>query len=276
MKLSIITLTYNNLEYTKKYIDSLYKYTDDFELIVVDNGSTDGTKEYLNSLTGNVKKIFNDNNLGFSKGNNQGLNVAEGEYIAFLNNDILLSPNWFEETEKIFIRENAAFVSPRQVNPHFDDVNENNYIEYWNKNNKYEKDFQKTFDDCSFSCVVTKSNVIKQIGNFDENYTPAFFEDNDIKYRAIENGFDIYVSNRACFFHYGSVTSGRLNLNYKKNRDYYFQKNKFAEYLSLNSEEGIRLKIQTRDFEKFPLNLFYEVFKICGKVKRRIVKIIKK
>ena len=47
MKLSIITLTYNKLKYTKKYIDSLLKYTKDFELIIVDNGSCDGTREYL-------------------------------------------------------------------------------------------------------------------------------------------------------------------------------------------------------------------------------------
>ena len=91
MKLSIITLTYNKLKYTKKYVESLFKYTKDFELIIVDNGSTDGTREYLQSLN-NVKLIFNDENIGFSKGNNQGLTIAEGEYIAFLNNDILLYP----------------------------------------------------------------------------------------------------------------------------------------------------------------------------------------
>ena len=90
MKLSIITLTYNKLKYTKKYVESLFKYTKDFELIIVDNGSTDGTREYLKSLD-NIKLILNDENVGFSKGNNQGLEIAEGEYIAFLNNDISLS-----------------------------------------------------------------------------------------------------------------------------------------------------------------------------------------
>ena len=82
MKLSIITLTYNNLSYTKKFIESLYKYTQDFELIIVDNGSTDGTVEYLKTLN-SVKLILNKENLGFSKGNNQGIGIAEGEYIGF-------------------------------------------------------------------------------------------------------------------------------------------------------------------------------------------------
>ena len=79
--LSIITLTLNNLEYTKKYIESLYRFTSDFELIIVDNASTDGTVDYLESLrleNDNVKVIYNEENKGFSKGNNQGIEIAEG------------------------------------------------------------------------------------------------------------------------------------------------------------------------------------------------------
>ena len=139
MKLSIITLTYNKLKYTKKYIESLYKYTRDFELIIVDNGSTDGTREYLQSLDG-VKLIFNEENVGFSKGNNQGLELAEGEYIGFLNNDILLFPDWFEECEKVFQQENAGFVGPRHINPHFDNTNEKTYIKYFKNKFNYKKE----------------------------------------------------------------------------------------------------------------------------------------
>ena len=94
MKLSIITLTLNKLDYTKKFIKSLFEYTKDFELIIVDNGSTDGTVEYLETLD-NIKLIKNYENKGFSTGNNQGIAIAKGEYIGFLNNDILLYPNWF-------------------------------------------------------------------------------------------------------------------------------------------------------------------------------------
>ncbi|MBO6088297.1 glycosyltransferase, partial [bacterium] len=133
MKLSIITLTYNNLEYTRNFIKSLYENTKDFELILVDNGSTDGTVEYLKSLPyNNIKFIFNEKNLGFPKGNNQGLEIAEGEYIGFLNNDILLSSNWFEGVEFVFKNEtDAAFVSPFHLNPAYYNVNEKNYIKYF-------------------------------------------------------------------------------------------------------------------------------------------------
>ena len=95
MKLSVITLTLNKLEYTKNFIESLKKYTKDFELIIVDNGSTDGTVEYIKSMP-EIKLIQNTENKGFSAGNNQGIEIAQGEYIGFLNNDILLYPNWFE------------------------------------------------------------------------------------------------------------------------------------------------------------------------------------
>ena len=133
MKLSIITLTYNNLHYTKKYIESLYKNTKDFELILVDNGSTDGTVDYIKSLPyNNIKLIINEENLGYAKGNNQGIAAAEGEYIGFLNNDILLPSNWFDEIEKVFIaEEKAGFVSPIELNPKIQNVNEHNYQNKW-------------------------------------------------------------------------------------------------------------------------------------------------
>lgn len=276
MKLSVITLTYNNLEYTKKFIKSLYKYTDDFELIIVDNGSTDGTVEYLKTLRENVKLILNPENYGFSRGNNQGIEVAQGEYIGFLNNDILLYPNWFEECEKVFGKEKAAFVSPRQVSPHYDGVNERNYFKSWRKFINYDTDYQKTFDDCFFACVITKREILNQIGYFDENYTPAFFEDNDIKYRAIDMGYDLYVCNKIPFFHFGSVTSEKLNFNYEKNRRYYYEKCRFAEYLSIHADEDTKLKIKIGDFLKFPLNCIYNTYVILKKVCKRIKKIVQK
>ena len=202
MKLSIITLTCNKIEYTKKYIQSLYTYTKDFELILVDNGSTDGTAEYLKQLQkkqNNIKVIFNSENLGFAKGNNQGIEIAQGEYIGFLNNDILLYPNWFEECEKVFKNKKAAFVAPRHINPHYHLTNEKDYIKFFHKNFNYTKSFEKSFDECVFSCVITTRNVIDNIGKFDENYKQAFFEDNDFKYRAINSGYDVYVANTVSF-----------------------------------------------------------------------------
>ena len=277
MKLSIITLTYNHLKYTKKIIESLYKYTSDFELIIVDNGSTDGTGEYLKSLNyDNLKIIFNTENLGFSRGNNQGIEIAEGEYIGFLNNDILLYPNWFEECEKVFQKENAAFVSPRHINPYYDNTNENNYIKYFQKNFKYNSQYEKNFDECVFSCVLTKRSVINNIGFFDENYSPAFFEDNDIKYRAILKGYGIYVVNNICFYHFGSITSIKHNKNFEKNKQYFYDKYLFGEYLSISGMEINILRHKIKFIRSFPINIFYKFYvfkdKILNRIKRGIIK----
>ena len=273
MKLSIITLTFNQIEYTKKYIKSLYEYTSDFELILVDNGSTDGTVEYIKSLPyDNIKTIFNAENLGFSKGNNQGIEIAEGEYIGFLNNDILLSPNWFEECEKVFQQENAAFVSPRHINPHYDLAKEDNYIKYFEKNFKYKTNNQKSFDECVFSCVITKQSVVDTIGLFDEDYKQAFFEDNDYKYRAIEAKYDVFVCNTVCFFHFGSITSVKLNQELGNNRKRYYSKYRFAEYLSQNGEEKYKCQRMIKRYQVFPLKQIYKVYLFFNKIINRIKK----
>lgn len=276
MKLSIITLTYNKLEYTKKFVKSLYKYTKDFELIIVDNGSTDGTVEYLKSIP-NVKLVLNKENLGYSKGNNQGIEIAEGEYIGFFNNDILLAPDWFETIEEIFNKEEKlAFISPRHINPHFDKTNENRFLKYFKKRFHYAKQYEKNFDACEFSCVVTKKDVINKIGVFDENYTPAFFEDNDIKYRAILAGYDVCVANEICFYHFGSITSRYHNENFEKNRLYYYKKFAFAEYLSTSAFDREVYKKIVEDFDRFPLNLCYGLHIFFRKARNRIRKIFKR
>ena len=280
-KLSVITLTYNKLEYTRKYIESLYKYTKDFELIIIDNGSTDGTIEYLKILSDNVKLVLNSENLGYSKGNNQGIDIAAGEYIAFLNNDILLYPNWFEECEKVFEQEkNAAFVSPREITPnypHYDSTDEKSYFKYYkSKFNSYEADYQKSFDECAFSCVITKRDIISKIGNFDEKFSPAFFEDNDFKYRAIDKGYDVFVCNKVCYFHYGSVTSKSINSQFCKNRELYYSKYPFAEYLTISAEECYTQKKMSNKFTKFPLNIIYKVQIFAEKACNRMQKVIKK
>lgn len=267
MKLSIITLTYNKLEYTKKFIESLFSFTKDFELIIVDNGSTDGTREYLQTLEG-VKLILNDSNLGFSKGNNQGLEIASGEYIGFLNNDILLYPNWFEECKKVFINENAAFVSPTQITPLFENVCEKNYIDYFE--NLKKEGHRKTFDECQFACVITRKDVIQKIGGFDEKFTPAFWEDNDLKYRAIEQGYDTYVVNNVCFFHYSSVTSAKINHNFEKNREYYYKKHRFAKYLSIYADENNKFKDELRFYDSVFLKNFYKIELLMQKIKRNL------
>ena len=97
---SIVMLTYNQLDDTKLCVESLFKHTADvnYELIFVDNGSTkDDTIAYLDNLKKehkNIKTIYNKENLGFACANNQGIELAEGDYVLLLNNDVILTDGW--------------------------------------------------------------------------------------------------------------------------------------------------------------------------------------
>ena len=97
-KTSIIILTYNNLMYNNICIDSIRKYTKEnsYEIIVVDNNSTDGTREWLKEQK-DIKAILNDNNVGFPKGCNIGIAASAKENdILFLNNDTVVTPRWLD------------------------------------------------------------------------------------------------------------------------------------------------------------------------------------
>ena len=109
---SIITAIYNQLEMNKLFWRYLKKYTDgEFELIIIDNGSTDGSREFFQSLKEDVTVIANDGNYSYPYCQNQGLNVAKYDTLAFFNNDILVSPHWDSRIKKVLGKNNQDVVS---------------------------------------------------------------------------------------------------------------------------------------------------------------------
>lgn len=100
MRFTVVTALFNGIDYTRKYLDSLESTLQgiEYELILVDDGSTDGTREFLKGLKQgrNLKVILNEENLGFAKSNNRACYHATGDYLLFLNNDLLLTPGWLD------------------------------------------------------------------------------------------------------------------------------------------------------------------------------------
>lgn len=96
IQVSIVIPVFNKVDYTRKCIESVIKNTFNvcYELIFVDNASTDGTPAYLSSLQGKIKIITNEKNVGFTKACNQGGRMASGEYAVFLNNDTEPQDQW--------------------------------------------------------------------------------------------------------------------------------------------------------------------------------------
>lgn len=100
--ISIITAIYNQLEMNKYYLDTIRRNTrSEWELIIIDNGSTDGSAEFFESAGENVKVIRNGANFSYPYCQNRGIEVAKGDVLAFLNNDIKLSPDWDVKMLKI-------------------------------------------------------------------------------------------------------------------------------------------------------------------------------
>ena len=254
-KVAIITLTYNKLDKaTKPYIDSLYQHTDEnlFDLVIVDNASSDGTKEFLDEIKDthkNITVIKNNENLGYSKGNNIGINFVldkEYEYIALLNNDILLTPNWLEDTIKGFeIDEQLGLLSPR--NNEKCKLTAENYLAGYKKYLSKFKAKLKYVVTPFFSCVLIKKEVFKKIGIFDEAYSPAFWEDDDLSIRAMYAGYSCAYLNSAFIFHNHSTTSSSLPGDIsRRNREYFFKKHPLGKYIWMHKRTNV-----IKDFIKY-------------------------
>ena len=265
-KVSVITLTHNKLkETTIPFLQSLYANTDKslFELIIFDNGSQDGTVEFLQEFSkkyDNVKVIYNNENSGYSKGCNEAANFAHCEYIAFLNNDILLSKNWLNEILCVFEKENnAGLVSSYPIEAF--EYNERLFSKAIKRTQKRLKDDYKPVIFPDFSCVVTKKSLFDKIGRFDENFAPAYFEDDDLSWRYIFEGCKNFISNKSFIYHKGSLTANTIdNIKeiFEKNKKYFFQKYSDKYYVQCSWEAKSRLiELSRKIIKKRKKSLFY-------------------
>lgn len=111
--ISIITAIYNQLDMNKLFWSYLKKYTDKpFELIIIDNCSTDGSREFFESLSNeNVIVIANKENYSYPYCQNQGIKIAKSENLVFLNNDLLVSPHWDSRMLQVLGKDNQHVVS---------------------------------------------------------------------------------------------------------------------------------------------------------------------
>ena len=220
---SIIILTCNQLQYTKKCIESIFQNTrKPFELIIVDNGSTDGTVEYLESevlgshTDAGIKIIKNNENKGFAGGNNQGMAAAGGEYILLLNNDVVVTPGWLERMlacagkrpEIGIVGPRSNYVSGPQLveGVGYDTHTLKGLTEFSNKFAEANpKQAQQVLRVVGF-CMLIKRTVIEKIGGMDDRYGLGNFEDDDFSLRAAIAGFQSWIALDCFIHHFGHRT----------------------------------------------------------------------
>ena len=207
---SIIISAYNNLDFTKLCIDSLYKHTShiNFELITVNDGSTDGTEEFFNSLP-NQKKISLSQKCGVAKAFNEGLKLAEGGFTLFLSNDVMLTPNWLDNLlkcaqsdEKIgMVVPVCGFASYFQKV----DLRYNNQEELDQKAEKYNQCDPRKWEEklrlINYTSLI-RTDLLRKLEGFDEFYSPGIFDDDDISFRIRRAGYKLILARDTYVHHF--------------------------------------------------------------------------
>ena len=213
---SIIALTYNGLDYTKQFYESLCESDNsDHEIIFIDNASTDKTKEYLESISTNskdVKVIFNDLNLGFPAAVNQGIQAAKGRYILIANNDIVFTEGWLERLIEVAESDSkigiVGPISNEVSGVQKDKVACYKTIDEMHLYAKQVKEKNKNsilqFPRVAFLCTLIKREVFDKIGGLDERFTPGNFEDDDFCLRAQLADYKTVIAQDVFIHHYGS------------------------------------------------------------------------
>ena len=215
--LNIILLTYNKLDCTKRCIESVYKYTKDFNLIIVDNESEEDMVFFLKKLDKKHKNLivqYNKENVGIIKGRNQGYFLSQKKYIDtqfifFLDSDQIVLPGWQESYYEFF--EKGYEIIGKEAW-----LMRKDYYPYKRLRNKEDSEY---FNYVGAGAMAIRNSVIKDVGLFDERYDKFYFEDPDFIFRADRAGHKIG-------WNYNSVIEHRKhNLSLFGERKIMFMKN---------------------------------------------------
>ncbi|HEX2282667.1 MAG TPA: glycosyltransferase family 2 protein [Thermomicrobiales bacterium] len=218
---SVVILTHDNLAFSRMCLASLLENTDypNYEIIVVDNASSDGTVEDLRRLAGsipNVKVILNDHNAGFGPGNNQGLASATGEILVLLNNDTVVPHGWLTRLARHLDDPAIGLIGPgtnRSCNEAQIDIPYQTYGEFRAvaraQGVQYERERLSIRMPMMF-CVAFRRDTYELLGPLDERYEVGMFEDEDYALRAKAAGLQVAWTPEVYVHHAYHASIGKL------------------------------------------------------------------
>ena len=196
---SLVIALYNQVDYTRRCIDSISRCTKKpYELILVDNGSVDGTAEWLPTVEATV--IVNEKNLGCAKAWNQGIRASRGEAVAILNNDIVVTPGWIERLLAFMEEGSYGIVCPSaREGPLNYDLD--SYADAFTRvcHSAVRRDLYAP-------CMVIDRTVFDRIGLFDEGFSYGGCEDTDFRWRTEAAGFAVAMTGSVLIHHFSMVT----------------------------------------------------------------------
>ena len=227
---SIVIPNYNGRHLLEKYLPSVFIAAENaettFEVIVIDDGSKDDSISFIQLNYPNVKLLINDKNRGFSYTCNHGIGEAKYELILLLNSDVKLTPDYFEHQWKYFDKPETFGVMARIMS--FDEANIEDAARllYYGgcriKANKFYYS-DNIEDESVYTAYLSGANALvnavklKELGGFDEIYSPFSSEDFDLSLRAWQLGWKCYYEHRSiCFHHVSGSTKTQIKSTFIK------------------------------------------------------------
>lgn len=252
-KTSIVIVVCNVLEMTKQCINSVLEYTKTpFEIIIVDNGSSDDTPQYLQSLQEltvdgtlcGIKVVTNTMNFGFPKAVNQGIAQAakDTEYILLLNNDTIVTPGYLNRLLRVFTEDDKiGIVGPGSNNcsgaqqvAQTDYTDTESLLRFANNFARIYLNVSMPIERLVGFCMLIKYALIVEIGNFDEVFGTGNFEDDDFCTRAAQVGWSLRIAGDVYIHHFGQQTFQAVGIDYNS-----LMRDNWQKYLAKYPDGGL-------------------------------------
>lgn len=273
---SIIVLNYNGKNFLNACLLSLSKIDypkSSYEVIMVDNGSVDGSVEYVRKNFPWVHVVTLNKNYGFGGGNNIGIRFARGEYLVFLNNDTRVTKDWLSKLVQALTEHSATICASKTL---FMDnsemveygggkftINGRGYSVALRKKYQEENECVYTGYPCAASMLI-KKDVFHKLGGFDEDYF-ACLEDTDLGWRAWLYGYRVVYCPASIVYHVAGGTTGRGRISPLK--AFQGTKNSFLNILKNLELKNLLIGIM--------LAFLYDLIEILHLVKCRDIECIK-
>jgi GT2 family glycosyltransferase/glycosyltransferase involved in cell wall biosynthesis len=223
---SIIIPIFNKLEFTRQCLERIARHTSrrDYEVIVVDNGSTDGSQEFfadVASLPCPVVYHRSATNLGYAAGNNLGARLSSAQYLLFLNNDTIAQPNWLEAMVALAESDRRiGIVGIKQLFPYTNLIHHTGIIFTAAKQPVHlyphtvaslpHVNKQREYQAVTGACLLIPRTLFLECGLFDEGYVNGY-EDIDLCLTVRERGRSVVCCTSAFIYHYGQISETRTD-----------------------------------------------------------------
>ena len=218
---SIVMTCHDNLLFTRMCIESVLACTEypNYELVVVDNGSTDGTREYLAALgrrNEHVHVVLNPGNAGFARACNQGVALADGDVLVLLNDDTLVTRGWLPRLIAP-LRDRAIGLSGAVTNRIGNEAEIPVSYRTWGELLEFAAARARSHAGAVFDigtatmfCLAMRRDAWERIGPLDQRFEVGMLEDDDYSRRAREAGYRLVCAEDAFVHHFGETSFGKL------------------------------------------------------------------